>query len=297
MQDLSSLNNDELFKLCKSSGISAGPITAGTRSVYEKKLMRLSVSNSIPGIEYSAVKPGAEIQSPVVILKANLQAKESPPLVVEPPKVAHSAYTNLVEPAKSTFVKPVTPKPVRQTEPEICAEKPARRSVERDTQPTIIQSTSTSRIYREEIFSGISSDRPSPQRQQKKTESPSKKVIQPEFRLLNRQPEPQQEQQQYENKYSYTRNEPVARPSTSGSYTTGPNIRKRTATVERPTVLADIPNVAMNEAKWTNSGEEVKKSGGFFNLKYILLVVFVTTIVYFLMMHLQSNPENPIEIE
>ena len=37
-EKLSQLSNDELFKLLKKNGLNAGPITASTRSVYEKRL-------------------------------------------------------------------------------------------------------------------------------------------------------------------------------------------------------------------------------------------------------------------
>jgi hypothetical protein len=114
MQDLSTLSNDELFKLCKSSGISAGPITQTTRSVYEKKLLRYLNEVTEPP---KPVETPVESPSPVVILKANLQlASES---------------SNNVEPLK--FAKPLTPKPKpqqQQPEPEIVyVEKPSRRSV------------------------------------------------------------------------------------------------------------------------------------------------------------------------
>ncbi len=114
MQDLSTLSNDELFKLCKSSGISAGPITQTTRSVYEKKLLRYlnEVTDSPKPVETPVESP-----SPVVILKANLQAA--------------SESSNNVEALK--FAKPLTPKPKpqqQQPEPEIVyVEKPSRRSV------------------------------------------------------------------------------------------------------------------------------------------------------------------------
>lgn len=296
MLDLASLSNDELFKLCKSTGIPAGPITPSTRSVYEKKLLRVLNDSSKPVTE-----------SPVVILKANLQAKETQPLVAESEKSTFmKPITPIRLPVPEIVIEKPTPKQISQPEAQVFIEKPARRSIvktsseertsyemsnpieARDTQPTIIQSSSTSRIYREEIFNGIS-DRPSPQRQQqKKTESP-KRVIQPEFRLLKQQ----QPSEQYENKNnnSYNiRNETVAQASTSKSASTGPNIRKRTATVESPYDLSDrTANAMVNEEVNVE-----KKDGGFFSFKKILLVLVVTLILYFLMMHLQSNPENPI---
>jgi len=113
MQDLSTLSNDELFKLCKSSGISAGPITQSTRSVYEKKLLR-HLNEVTDSSEKKPLEKPAEIQSPIVILKANLQ-QTTENSQVESPK----------------FVKPSTPKakPQQQPEQETYSEKPTRRSI------------------------------------------------------------------------------------------------------------------------------------------------------------------------
>lgn len=280
MQDLSRLSNDELFKLCKSSGISAGPITQTTRSVYEKKLLRCLNEMTTSTDSPKSVETPVETPSPVVILKANLEQKSD-------------VTSGIVEPK---FVKPSIPinanagKPLQQTlEPEIVyIEKPSRRSMvktsseertfeisqdKRDIQPTIIQTAT--RTYKEEIFNDMS-ERSSPMRQ-KKVESPVRKSVMPEFKLLK----PQLLQQPQEE----VKFEPAA------SFT-GPNIRKRTATVERQNILSERPNLPAEESKIVE-----KKSSGFFSFKKMLLVLAMTVIVYFLIIHLQSNPENPIETE
>lgn len=283
MQDLSTLSNDELFKLCKSSGITAGPITQTTRSVYEKKLLRClnEMTTTTPDSPKSVEVPSVESLNPVVILKANLEQIGDVSSGVVAPK----------------FVKPSIPinpnagKTIQQQTPEqeiVYIEKPSRRSMvkrsseertfeisqdKRDIQPTIIQTAT--RTYKEEIFNGMS-ERNSPLRQ-KKVESPVRKTAMPEFKLLK----PQQLQQPQEE----------VRFESAASFT-GPNIRKRTATVDRQSVLSDRSNLPAEETKIAE-----KKSSGFFSLKKILFVLAMTVIVYFLMMHLQSNPENPIESE
>jgi len=76
---------------------------------------------------------------------------------------------------------------------------------------------------------------------QKKSESP-KKVVMPEFKLLK----PQSQQP----------NQEVRAESTSTF--TGPNIRKRTATVDRPSVLSD-----RSEFSAEQSNKIEKKSSNF----------------------------------
>ena len=121
MEDFSTLSNDQLFKLCKKSGINAGPITQTTRSVYEKKLRNCLGSKT-------------EESTPVTILKANLPEAEpvkkiqipaSPTRVAEPPKKKErsSSPILIVEPPNSVFVKPAEPKP--KEIPQIFTQKPA----------------------------------------------------------------------------------------------------------------------------------------------------------------------------
>lgn len=101
MGDLNELSNDELFKLLKSSGINAGPITQSTRSVYMKKLTKFleqEKSSDIP-------EKTTEAPYPVVILKANLDQAETEP-----------------EQTKKIFVKPETPKQINPTSQSVRAE-------------------------------------------------------------------------------------------------------------------------------------------------------------------------------
>ena len=68
MEEIGKLSNDELFRLCKSSGINAGPITASTRSVYEKKLRSFLLDVTSESASKSEAPPAAK--QPVVELRA-----------------------------------------------------------------------------------------------------------------------------------------------------------------------------------------------------------------------------------
>lgn len=132
MEDLSTLSNDELFRLLKSSGINAGPITQSTRSVYEKKLK--NYLNDVTSDSPKVASPKKSVnREPVVELRA---------VDVEP-----------------IFAKPATPKvkqapaPVPEPEPvyqPVQVDKPRRsilrNSVEKQPEP-IIQETVTACKY------------------------------------------------------------------------------------------------------------------------------------------------------
>lgn len=263
--DYSTLSNDELFKLLKSSGINAGPITPSTRSVYEKKLKNClnDVTTDSPKVD-SPVKESI-VREPVVELRA---------IDVEP-----------------IFQKPATPKakpaPASVPEPEpvyqpVQVDRPRRsilrNSVEKQQLEPVVQESKATYYERTErqAFNAASTIQPisrnsevrepearrkSPMRQQ------TKEVPKPEFKLL-RQSQPQQ-----------------ATPDYTCSSRTEPNIRKRTATVDRPTPLSsNAPEIATVEKPKANWG----------SLKFMVLVMLVTGIVYFVMTQMQSNPEMPI---
>lgn len=132
MEDLSTLSNDELFRLLKSSGINAGPITQSTRSVYEKKLK--NYLNDVAADSPKVASPKKSVnREPVVELRA---------VDVDP-----------------IFAKPATPKvkqaPALVPEPEpvyqpVQVDKPRRsilrNSVEKQPEP-IIQETVTACKY------------------------------------------------------------------------------------------------------------------------------------------------------
>lgn len=131
MDNLSTLSNDELFRLLKSSGINAGPITQSTRSVYEKKLKNY-LNDATTESPKKATSP--VVREPVVELRA---------LDVEP-----------------IFVKPATPKakqaPAPAPEPEpvyqpVQVDKPRRsilrNSVEKQPEPIVQETVTTCKYF------------------------------------------------------------------------------------------------------------------------------------------------------
>lgn len=276
MQDLSVLSNDEIFKLLKSSGINAGPITASTRSVYEKKLTKVltGMDSTIPAApeHISPVKP-----------KESLISKS----VVSEPVVSLKASE-----AETVFVKPSTPKPRKEPEPEPeiiqVVEKPRKSILRKSTEETHFDNNDTEPVYyrKEETttFNAASTIQPkirseftrttnSPMRQStttayRKEPSPVRKEVpMPEFKLLK----PSQ---------------PTTITQTATSYRE-PNIRKRTTTIEKP--------IPVSEARTSTSTSVKPKENGGSSIKYMIMVIIVTVIVFFVMTQLQSNPENPVE--
>lgn len=300
--NISSFTNEELFKYLKKCGINAGPITTTTRSVYEKKLRNhLNINKEQPN------------ENQVTNLKANLEIfeteKKKEPVAAPISKPVENKQTNLnkintinipsqktTEPAKTLFVKPALPQ--EHSSEIIHVEKSTRNilrnsneeneSVNTKSSEYTVHHTTNIFLSRNESLKKESSESPlreSPLRttnlssnsdaKLKETSRNLKKdVPKPEFKLLK---------PQMELEHNY-----VSGLRRETGFTT-PNIRKRTATIEKPTVIS-------NKSHEGSSVTAEKKAGGsgMFNLKYMALVMFVTAIVYMVMIHLQSNPENPL---
>lgn len=261
------MSNDELFKLLKSSGINAGPITPSTRSVYEKKLKNCLNDLTADSTKSDSPVKNSIVREPVVELRA---------VDVEP--IFQKPATPKAKPAPAPAPVP-EPEPVYQP---VQVDKPRRsilrNSVEKQQPEPVVQESITTYYERTErqAFNAASTIQPmsrnsevrepearrkSPMRQQ------TKEVPKPEFKLL-RQSQPQQATSDY-----------------TSSSRTEPNIRKRTATVDRPTPLSsNAPEIATVEKPKANWG----------SLKFMVLVMLVTGIVYFFMTQMQSNPEMPI---
>lgn len=183
------------------------------------------------------------------------------------------------------FAKPATPKeerPVRNilrrsTEEKTFDSAQPDQPVFTKTTVTTIQSTTIEDIMNEDVSERHSIPRSSPIRSMNPPTykaSPIREVTKEptkvEFKLLNK---PQQ---------------PVQSEFVSQVKQTPPNIRKRNAVVDRSSVN--------EKAETTPTVEKPRASSGFVNFKYMVIVTIITAIVYFLITHLQSNPENPVEI-
>lgn len=260
MEDLSKLSNEELFKMLKRSGINAGPITPTTRSVYEKKMRNHLKENTVP-----VQKVQEELISP---------------------------KKNYVEPEPEIiFAKPTTPKeekPVRSilrrsTEEKTFDSAQSDQPIFTKTTVTTIQSTTIEDIMNDEEIERSPVTRASPIRSMNPPSykpSPVREVAKEpskiEFKLLNKPQQPTQLQQPLQSEFANQFRQ------------TPPNIRKRTAVVDRSSANEK------NETKTTV--EKPKASSGFLNIKYMVIVMIITAIVYLTLTHLQANPENPVEI-
>lgn len=268
MEDLSALTNDQLFKLCKKSGINAGPITPTTRSVYEKKLRNCLGSKTEE--EESTQITNLKADLPESELPKKIQVPPSSIRVVEPSKKKERSPSPIlvVEPPRNVFVKPAEPKP-KETPQEV-TQKPIKSILRVDDrisaperrntpEPTLPQAINLNKIdnLRKEI------DRESPQRAStvESSSTATKGAPRMEFKLLKKDQDSE-----------IIKNDSTSTPS---------NIRKRTATFEKPAVV--------------RAEQKTKQSGGSGFLGYMIMVVLVTAIAYFAIIHFQLNPENPVD--
>jgi len=268
IEDLSVLSNEEIFKLCKSSGINAGPITATTRSVYEKKLK--NYLNEINNESVTTVPNSTKIESePIDVLKPRLHddLKHHKNFFVEP-----NVQQKIAEP-ETIFVKPATPKSKERQ--DILQVDKSRRSILKNSE----QKTFENIQFNDQFYTrdeAVRMEILNKESLRNENSAVIKKVSEkemPEFKLLKPQ-------------NNYMGEEPSQIAFQTSSTT---NIRKRTATFDKPTVL--ISNIEKSDVPL----ETKKSKSGIFNPKAMILVALVTTLVYFVMIHLQSNPENPVE--
>lgn len=319
---LSSLSNDELFKTMKKCGLNVGPITPSTRSVYEKKL-----KNYIEGNQTISDTPAPKEKEPVAVLSATIVSDTSSSN--KPTSRSETRPERSETRPERSETKPEPPKPRAETpliriEPEPVSRRSevftqqtkstiltglyddvSRNSVNRSVEPIAKTLQSETSSY---ASSSYSTARIQPAILQTTTSKPTNdlefKLIKPatssyvvasatttnfvgrrdttkDYGLLDdKQSQPVTLSSGYKLPESYT-----------------PNIRNRVSTTPRieSQPMKPMPSTVTPLVPNKTSQVVADKPQGTSFFKYLAVVVVLFFIVYFLVLHLQSNPENPVE--